>query len=210
MRTLRLMWEVIWLAWDRLTIKMQRWIILRVWNLNHYIHYTAWYRSGQLRDTGQKYSKTLTLNSRNLHSEQKDKINMCQNVSVSRTQRLGSLFWGAGRIQVWRECGYMERWLCCHQIWKFRVALCPGSAPPTPTDNGPSLQAQHPPFILLACIVLLLYVEIALRNPRPARRTEANSIIRAVLGGIQQAVGYRGGICAKLEGGLRKASRRRL
>lgn len=49
-----------------------------------------------------------------------------------------------------------------------------------------------------------------MRSPRPARKTEANSIVHAVLGEIQQAVGHRGGICAKLVGELRKASWRGL
>lgn len=46
-----------------------------------------------LWDTGEKYHQTLPLCSRYLHFEQKAKINMGQTVSVSRTQRLGGLFW---------------------------------------------------------------------------------------------------------------------
>lgn len=128
-RTLRLR-EVIQLAWDRLTIKTQSWILCQAWNLNHHLCHTAWRHSGQLWDAGQKYGKTLTLYSRNWHSEQKVKISMHWSVSVSRTQRLGCLSWGAGRLQVRRQCGYMERRLCCHQIWKFQVIPCHGSAPP--------------------------------------------------------------------------------
>lgn len=106
--TTRRLREFIWLTWDCLTIKMQSRIIHQIWNLSHYIHKTVWYHSRQLGETGQKYSKTLTSYSMSLHSKQKVKINMCQSVIESRIRRLGGLFWGASRLQVWSDCGWLQ------------------------------------------------------------------------------------------------------
>lgn len=44
---------------------------------------------------------------------------------------------------------------------------------PPPTDNGPSVQAQHPPFILLACIVHLPYAEIHLEEPKTSKENRS-------------------------------------
>lgn len=69
-------------------------------------------------DTGKKNnnSKTLILHSRNVHSEQKGKITMSKTVNMSRTQRLGGLFWGVAGLQGQRECGNGEKALLPREL----------------------------------------------------------------------------------------------
>ena len=126
---------------------------------------------------------------------------------MSRTQRLGGLFWGlqGPRSSSWSsrsgECGNGEAWL--PKAWlppelNISGTLRPGSDrhrwqlfPESPVSPIHSTSMCCTPA---ACQDLIP----ALRSPWPARKREAGSTVHAIWGEVQQAVAYSGGSFAKV------------